>query len=69
MGRLDCKGGAGVKISVDDLFTRTEWFRRIDNGPWEKVDLTPYGGNVPVVFLKPDIDWVQERTWIGDYSK
>jgi len=50
-------------ITILEKWTRTEGWRKVGNGPWERIDLTPYGGIVPVVFLNPRIDWHITEYW------
>jgi hypothetical protein len=55
-------------VEVVEIFTRKKWFRRIGNGLMEEVDLLPFGGVVPLLFLDNTIDWV-EQTQLWERSK
>ena len=37
--------------------------RKIGDGPWEEIDLSPWGGRKPVVFLRlpEDVEWFEEE--------
>jgi hypothetical protein len=47
-------------VEIVEIFTRKKWFRRVGDGPLEEVDLTLYGGVVPVVFLDDKMEWVKQ---------
>jgi hypothetical protein len=51
------------RIVIHDLYIRNppRWFRRIGNGPWEPVDLSLFGGKLPVVWLRP-VDYLITET-------
>jgi hypothetical protein len=58
------------KVVIHDLYVRDPpgWFRRINNGPWEKISLEMWGGKLPVVWLKP-VNFVIEETWEAPEGK
>jgi hypothetical protein len=45
-------------VTIIERWTRTGGIRKIGNGPWESIDLTPLGGIVPFLIVDPKIrDW------------
>jgi hypothetical protein len=52
------------KVVSQDLYIRNPplWYRRVGNGPWTRVDLSIFGGRLPVVWLKP-VSWLITETW------
>lgn len=38
-------------IIIEERWSRTSSERRIGNGPWEPIDLSVYGGQVPITFM------------------
>jgi hypothetical protein len=63
-GGRDCVGVAMDHVVVQDRYTLTEWWRKIDYGPWVQMDCSIYPqGKPPVVFLKGATD-VTVITWI-----
>ena len=37
--------------------------RKVGNGPWEEIDLSPFGGKKPIFYLNfpEDVQWVEEE--------
>lgn len=50
-------------VVVRERYTRNppKWERRIADGPWREMDLSPFGGTLPVVWLNPHADWVEQE--------
>lgn len=49
-------------VEITEIFTRKKWFRKIGDGPMEEVDLLPYDGVVPLVFLDDTVSWVMQKS-------
>ena len=49
-------------IVITERWTRTDGWRRVGYGPWEPIDLTPYGGKVPIAFGN-DVQWIMQEIW------
>jgi hypothetical protein len=47
-------------VKIVEIVTRKKWFRRVGDGLMEEVDLLPYGGVVPFVFLDDKVEWVMQ---------
>lgn len=50
-------------VTIREKWTRTTGWIKIGDGPWRPIDLTPYGGKPPVIFLNSETDWVIRERW------
>jgi hypothetical protein len=50
-------------VTILDRYERDPpaWYRKIGDGPWEKIDLSLWGGRLPVVWLRP-VEFVITKT-------
>jgi len=51
-------------ITIRERWYRDRGERKIGDGPWKPIDLSVYGGRVPVVFLNDRADWVETEKWV-----
>lgn len=53
-----------MEVIVQDIYTESIWLQKIGDGPWKKIDLSVYGGKVPVV-LGSKTSWSMTETLYG----